>query len=122
MSLPSGKHKLRSIDNQQLFDYLLIYNRNTMRVMGSIGNISHNGLMLISSVPVLVDSIYSMRIILPNKETAQAQYVDFGVRCHWCKPDINPNFFDSGYSIIESDQHLVELIHLLKHYFSFSQS
>ena len=122
MSQPSGRHRFSNINRQQLFDYLIVYNRNTMRVIGSIGNISHNGLMLISATPVLIDAIYNMRIVLPNSHQAERRYVDFDTRCHWCKPDINPNFFDSGYSIIESDQQLVELIHILKRYFSFPQS
>ncbi len=47
--IPHGKER-RSIKRHQLNDYLKIYNRNTMREMGNIGNISCNGLMLISCV------------------------------------------------------------------------
>ncbi|WP_257286437.1 PilZ domain-containing protein [Endozoicomonas sp. SESOKO1] len=120
MSLtPSGKER-RSIKRHQLQDYLKIYNRNTMRVMGSIGNISCNGLMLISSVPVLIGAVYNMRIILPDDEMGE-RYLDFDARCHWCKPDVGPEYFDSGYSIVNAGHDIIDLIETLKSYFTFGE-
>lgn len=120
MSLtPSGKER-RSIKRHQLQDYLKIYNRNTMRVMGSIGNISCNGLMLISSVPVLIGAVYNMRIILPDDEMGE-RYLDFDARCHWCKPDVGPEYFDSGYSIVNAGHDIIDLIETLKSYFTFDE-
>ena len=108
------------IKRHQLQDYLTIYNRNTMRVMGSIGNISCNGLMLISAVPVLIGAVYNMRLILPD-EGAGERYLDFDARCHWCKPDVGPEFFDSGYSIVNAGPDVIELVETLKHYFTFTR-
>ncbi|MFK0571282.1 hypothetical protein [Endozoicomonas sp.] len=120
MSLvPSGKER-RSIKRHQLQDYLKIYNRNTMRVMGSIGNISCNGLMLISSVPVLIGAVYNMRIILPDNDMGE-RYLDFDVRSHWCKPDVGPEYFDSGYSIVNAGHDIIDLVDTLKDYFTFGE-
>ncbi len=120
MSLtPSGKER-RSIKRHQLQDYLKIYNRNTVRVMGSIGNISCNGLMLISSVPVLIGAVYNMRIILPDDEMGE-RYLDFDARCHWCKPDVGPEYFDSGYSIVNAGHDIIDLVETLKSYFTFGE-
>ncbi len=120
MSLtPSGKER-RSIQRHQLQDYLKIYNRNTMRVMGSIGNISCNGLMLISSVPVLIGAVYNMRIILPDDDMGE-RYLDFDARCHWCKPDVGPEYFDSGYSIVNAGDDILDLVETLKNYFTFGE-
>lgn len=120
MSLtPSGKER-RSIKRHQLQDYLRIYNRNTMRVMGSIGNISCNGLMLISSVPVLIGAVYNMRIILPNDDM-EDRYLDFDARCHWCRPDVGPEYFDSGYSIVNAGHDIIDLVETLKNYFTFGE-
>ena len=119
LSVPSGKEH-RLIKRHQLQDYLTIYNRNTMRVMGSIGNISCNGLMLISAVPVLIGAVYNMRLILPDEGTGE-RYLDFDARCHWCKPDVGPEFFDSGYSIVNAGPDVIELVETLKHYFTFTR-
>ncbi len=117
--IPNGKER-RSIQRHQLQDYLKIYNRNTMRVMGSIGNISCNGLMLISSVPVLIGAVYNMRIILPDDDMGE-RYLDFDARCHWCKPDVGPEYFDSGYSIVNAGDDILDLVETLKNYFTFGE-
>ncbi|USE34982.1 PilZ domain-containing protein [Endozoicomonas sp. SCSIO W0465] len=117
--IPSGKER-RSIKRHQLQDYLKIYNRNTMRGMGGIGNISCNGLMLISSVPVLIGAVYNMRIILPDDDIGE-QYLDFDARCHWCKPDVGPEYFDSGYSIVNAGHDIIDLVETLKNYFTFAE-
>ena len=112
--IPYGKER-RTIKRHQLNEYLRVFNRNTMREMGSIGNISSNGLMLISTVPVLIGAVYSMRIILPDGHPP----VDFEARCHWCKPDVGPEYFDSGYSIVNAGSGIIDLVDSLKEFFSF---
>ena len=116
---PRGKER-RGLVRHQLCDYLTVYNRNTMREMGSIGNISSNGLMLISTVPVLIGAIYNMRIMLPDGEGGLTM-IDFDARCHWCKPDVSPEYFDSGYSIVDGNDGILDLVELLRGYFSFSE-
>ena len=117
-SLPRGKER-RTIQRHELNDYLTVYNRNTLREMGGIGNISCNGLMLISAVPVLIGAVYNMRIILPDLD-GQPRYLDFDARCHWCKPDIGPEFFDSGYSIVNSGHGITDLVESLRDFFTFN--
>lgn len=115
---PYGKEH-RSIKRHQLNDYLKVYNRNTMREMGNIGNISCNGLMLISSIPVLIGAVYNMRIILPDQNN-NSLVIDFDARCHWCKPDVGPEYFDSGYSIQNAGHGIIDLVEALKNYFTFT--
>ncbi len=117
--IPQGKER-REITRLHLAECLTIYNRNTMKEMGSIGNISSNGLMLISTVPVLMGAIYSMRIILPESDS-KVRFIDFDARCHWCKPDVGPEFFDSGYSIVNAGDDIIDLVESLKDYFSFRE-
>ncbi|WP_067514391.1 PilZ domain-containing protein [Endozoicomonas ascidiicola] len=119
MSLRSSGKEGRSIQRHQLQEYLKVYNRNTMRVMGSIGNISCNGLMLISSVPVLIGAVYNMRVIMPGD--GDLKYLDFDARCHWCKPDVGPEYFDSGYSIVNAGHDIFDLVDSLKDYFTFTE-
>ena len=120
MSLTPRGHARRSIQRHQLNDYLKVYNRNTMREMGNVGNISCNGLMLVSNVPVLIGAVYNMRIIVPGDHGEQC-FLDFDARCHWCKPDVGPEFFDSGYSIISAGHDIIDLVDSLKNYFSFGE-
>ncbi|MDP0590268.1 MAG: PilZ domain-containing protein [Candidatus Endonucleobacter bathymodioli] len=116
--VPHGKEN-HPIKRCQLSSYLKVYNRNTLREMGSVCNISGNGLMLVSFIPVLIGAIYNMRIVIPDDDGGQV-FLDFDARCHWCKPDVGPDFFDSGYSIISDSYGIINLVEALKEYFSFN--
>ena len=120
MSLaPYGKEN-SPIQRHQLNNYLKVYNRNSLREMGNVCNISSNGLMLVSCIPVLIGAVYNMRIIIPDEKGGQF-FLDFDARCHWCKPDVGPEFFDSGYSIISAGHGIIDLVGSLKKYFSFGE-
>ena len=80
-SNPQNKEIL-PIKPDKLNDYLKVYNRNTMRDMGNIGNISYNGLMLVSNIPVLIGAVYNMRMAIPDENNGQI-FIDFDARCHW---------------------------------------
>ena len=121
MSLGPADREYRTIKRHQLNSYLKIYNRNTMREMGNVGNISCNGLMLVSNIPVLIGAVYNMRLIIPS-DNGNQKYLDFDARCHWCKPDVGLDYFDSGYSIISAGHDIIDLVESLKSYFTFSDS
>lgn len=118
MTLSSKGNEFRIIERNQLNDYLKVYNRNTMREMGNVGNISCNGLMLVSNIPVLIGAVYNMQIIITDANGSQT-FLDFDARCHWCKPDVSPDYFDSGYSIISAGHGIIDLVDALKNYFTF---
>ncbi|WP_461536342.1 PilZ domain-containing protein [Spongorhabdus nitratireducens] len=120
MSIHSRRTERRSITRHQLKDYLLVYNRNTGKPLGNIGNISCNGLMLISRLPMLTGAVFNLRIQVP--EDNNTRNIDFDARCHWCKPDVDPASFDSGYSIVNPDEDVFDLVEELRQYFTFADS
>ena len=110
-----------TIQGNKLNHSLRVYNRRNGRELGFIGNISRNGLMLITRWPMETSSVFNMRIALPEAWINQ-HYIDFDARCQWCRPDIDGECFDSGYIITQSSIHYDELIEGLHHYFSFHSS
>ncbi len=103
---------------ENLHHFLRVYNRRTGRELGYVGNISRNGLMLITRWRVQTDTVFHLRIVLPSDQN-QHCYVDFDARCQWCQPDIDSESFDSGYSIVASSVNFESLIETLRQYFSF---
>ncbi len=120
MSIYSRGTERRSITRHHLQDYLLVYNRNTGKPLGNIGNISCNGLMLISRLPMLTGAVFNLRIQVP--EGNEQRNIDFDARCHWCKPDVDPASFDSGYSIVTPGEDVFDLVEELREYFTFAES
>lgn len=108
----------RHIARHQLAAYLCVYNARSDTPMGQIGNVSGNGLMLISVLPVMVDEIFEMRLKLPAG-AGGLDIIDFRALSHWCRPDVSPGYYDTGFSIVSSPHSISELAHLLERFFTF---
>lgn len=107
----------RRIERHQLPYYLKVFNRITDKPMGYIGNISRDGLMLISPWPMLVYGRFDMRLKIPQDD--HLSFVDFAAVCRWTCEDVTPGSFDSGFELIDPPVEYLELIDALRHYFAF---
>ncbi len=108
----------RRIDRHQLPYYLKVFNRVTDKPMGYIGNLSLDGMMLISQLPMLVGARFDMRLKIPGQD-AQVHHVDFFANCQWCQEDVTPGHYDSGFALVTPPAEYIEMIEVLRHYFSF---
>ena len=111
------KHIQRSIERHQLPYYLKVFNRITDKPMGYIGNVSLDGLMLISQLPLLVGARFDMRLKIPGHDAPR--YIDFSATCQWSREDVTPGSYDSGFALVAPPGDYVEMVDALRHYFSF---
>jgi len=95
-----------------------VFNRLTDKPIGYLGNVSAQGLMLISQLPMMVDVEFELRLKIPGPE-GQVQSVDLTAACLWCHEDINPMHYDSGFSVSHAPAEYAEVINALLSYFSF---
>ncbi len=112
MRLPSR------IERHQLPYYLKVFNRHTDKPMGYLGNVSVDGLMLISEWPMLTDARFDMRLKIPGQD-GQIHFVDFYATCQWSQEDATPGSYDSGFSLVAPPAEYVELVQVLRQYFAF---
>ena len=108
----------RLIERQQLTYYLEVFNRFTNKPVGFLGNVSDGGLMLISQLPMLVDADFELRLKLPGSDGCP-QLIDLTARCLWCREDVTPNCYDSGFILYQPPAEYTALISALQRYFSF---
>ncbi|SEJ26896.1 PilZ domain-containing protein [Azotobacter beijerinckii] len=108
----------RRIERHQLPYYLKVFNRVTDKPMGYIGNISREGLMLISPWPMLVLAEFDMRLKIPGRD-GQPHHIDFSATCRWTREDVTPGSFDSGFALIDPPAEYLGLVEVLRHYFTF---
>ncbi|MGC5701483.1 PilZ domain-containing protein [Pseudomonas sp. NFXW11] len=108
----------RRIERHQLPSCLKVFNRFTDKPVGFLGNLSADGLMLISQLPMLVGAEFELRVKVPLGG-GQVQLVDFNACCLWCHEDLTPHQYDSGFSLRRVPPELAELEQALRHYFSF---
>lgn len=86
----------RHIQRHQLPSYLKVFNRITDKPMGYIGNVSEDGLLLISQLPMLVGARFELRLKVPGLG-GRPQCIDFSADCRWTCEDVTPGHFDSGF-------------------------
>ncbi|HEX5842410.1 MAG TPA: PilZ domain-containing protein [Pseudomonas sp.] len=107
----------RRIERHQLPYYLKVFNRITDKPMGYIGNVSLDGLLLISQLPMLVGARFDMRLKIPSQ--GEQHFIDFSANCQWCREDVTPGCYDSGFALVAPPADYVEMVDALRHYFSF---
>ena len=108
----------RTIKRHHLSYYLKVYNRKTGKPIGYVVNISTEGLRLVSHIPLLTHSVFQFRIKLP-REIKGERNIDFDALSCWCRPDVSPDCFDTGFKIVEAPESLLNLVEGLTQYFSF---
>jgi len=107
----------RRIERHQLPYYLKVFNRITDKPMGYIGNVSLDGLLLVSQLPMLVGARFDMRLKIPGLN--EQHFIDFSATCQWCREDVTPGCYDSGFALVAPPADYVEMVDALRHYFSF---
>lgn len=108
----------RRIERHQLPCFLQVFNRLTDKPIGFLGNVSENGLMLISQLPMMVNADFELRLKIPNAD-GTFHAIDLTATCLWSREDINPQHYDSGFNVLQAPDEYGRLIRLLLHYFSF---
>ena len=111
--------ELRRIERRQLSRYLQVFNRNTGKPMGSIGNISLDGLMLVSQWPMLVGACFDLCLHVPGEQGVE-RVIDFQAECMWSREDVTPGTFDSGFALVAPPADYMQMVAALRDYFSFA--
>ncbi|PMV23101.1 MULTISPECIES: PilZ domain-containing protein [unclassified Pseudomonas] len=108
----------RRIERHQLPYFLQVFNRLTDKPIGFLGNVSEDGLMLISQLPMMVDVDFELRLKIPEAD-GTFYPIDLTATCLWSHEDINPQHYDSGFTVLQAPEEYGQLINVLLHYFSF---
>lgn len=89
----------RRIERHQLPYFLQVFNGLTDKPIGFLGNVSEDGLMLISQLPMMVNADFKLRLKIPGVDDT-FDVIDLTATCLWSHEDINPQHYDSGFSEI----------------------
>ncbi|WP_248748713.1 PilZ domain-containing protein [Pseudomonas sp. MWU15-20650] len=108
----------RRIERHELPCFLQVFNRLTDKSIGFLGNVSEEGLMLISQLPMMVGVDFELRLKIPGPQ-GEFQAIDLTATCLWSHEDINPQHYDSGFCVRQAPEEYGQLINALLHYFSF---
>ena len=79
--------------------YSRVFNRQTGELLGHLIDITPGGAMIISDVPIPLNQLFRLRMDVPEKIIEKAA-LDFEARSVWCDRDVNPDFFDTGFQMV----------------------
>lgn len=90
------KESLRSSVRRHIYYYLAIYDSSGSEVIGWLGDISKEGVMIVSEKKLELRSPLRILIELPKKEPFCRKKVALDVELLWRKPDTNPAYHCHG--------------------------
>ncbi|MNM81776.1 hypothetical protein D3C81_937890 [compost metagenome] len=108
----------RRIERHQLPYFLRVFNSHTDKPIGYLGNVSEDGLMLISQLPMMIGAEFILRLKIPVSEDSP-QVIDLRACCLWCHEDATPHHYDAGFCLQRAPPEYGQLVEALKQYFSF---
>lgn len=89
--------------------YMKVYDRRSKQMVGRLVDITAEGMRLVSETPIEPGTVFNMRMDLP-RPVENHSFLDFKAVSVWCDIDKNPDFFDTGYRILEGSPGSKEII------------
>jgi hypothetical protein len=86
----------RKLKRRHLLYYLRVYNALTGRLLGHLVDISPGGVMVMSQNRRRIGRTVVLRMVLPN-QPRRAKILEFEATTKWCRRDVNPDFWDTGF-------------------------
>jgi hypothetical protein len=101
----------RKLERKYLAIYSRVFDRNSGRVLGYLADLSQNGSMIISDDPLPENTLISLRYDLPDPPLFSTDHLNMEARVAWCKPDIDPAFYNIGFefsSVSEKESRIID--------------
>lgn len=89
--------------------YIKVYDEATGKMAGRLVDITSGGMMLVSEKPIEVGTVSKFKMPLPEKIHDIGEIL-LDARSVWTGPDVNVNFFDTGFEFIEPSFEEITLI------------
>jgi hypothetical protein len=109
----------RRLKRRHLIYYLRVFDQKSGQLIGHLVDITPEGLMLVSESPIENNKIFNLRMVLPA-EILMKENILFEAISIWCKKDINPDFYATGFRTILANQADMDLVERLINRFGFN--
>lgn len=100
--------------------HLLYYSRvhEAEKLLGHLVDVTPQGAMLLSEKPLDTDKIYKLRIEL-SADITERPFMEVIAKSLWCRPDIDPNYYNTGFELIGISQEEIEIIQKIVEMYGF---
>jgi hypothetical protein len=109
----------RRLKRRHLIYYLRVFDHTNGQLIGHLVDITKEGLMLISEQPLIADKQYQFRMVLPAEILNKAE-LTYVATVIWCKKDVNPDFYATGFRLVSISEEDMVIIESLIHRYGFN--
>ena len=99
----------RRLHRRHILFYSRVFDRKTGVFLGYLGNMNEGGLMIISENTIDVGEIFLLRIDLPE-DIYSTTVLNFEAKSVWCRLDVDPNFYNTGFQLMDITEGGKEII------------
>ncbi len=99
----------RRLKRSHLIYYLRVFNRLNGQVVGHLVDITAEGAMLIHDAAMPTGQRYELRMMLPA-DIFGRDHLDFDAESLWSKRDTNPDFYDTGFRLLNVEARDADVI------------
>ena len=90
----------RSVPRRHIIYYLRVFDIESGSLLGNLVDISTKGIMVVSEREVPIGETFHLKMVLPD--TIQGKKaVEFEAQSRWCRNDTNPDFYDTGFELVD---------------------
>jgi hypothetical protein len=108
----------RKLKRRHLIYYLKVFDQITGQLMGHLVDITPEGIMLVSEKKIEINKSFNLRMELPAEILMQEEIL-FEATSLWCKKDINPDFYATGFRTILAEIGDLNLVERLVNRYGF---
>ncbi|MBN2144317.1 MAG: PilZ domain-containing protein [Candidatus Aureabacteria bacterium] len=99
----------RKIERIHLVDYLHVLDSSNDRLVGYLLDIHLHGLMLAGLEPIKADSLFHLKVMLPEDIQGKSHF-PIEASCRWCKKNSKEDWYDIGFKIIQIAREDIEIV------------
>ncbi|MBW8012816.1 MAG: hypothetical protein FVQ83_16490 [Chloroflexi bacterium] len=110
----------RHLERRHLIYYMRIFDRETDLAIGRLCDLTPEGIMLISETPIETEKTFNLRLVLPEQLWGIEEYT-FEAESVWCKPDVIPEFYNTGFKLLDDSEQNKSIFERLIHEFEYQE-
>ena len=99
----------RQFERRHLVYYLKVSDADTKNVLGYLVDITVGGMRLLSEEAIPLDRAYSIVLEVPCPD-GTSRPIELKAQSLWSRPDVNPDFLDTGFCFIDPPEEAAEEI------------
>ena len=115
MEKTQNNFEKRTLKRRHLVFYLEIYNSENNELIGHLGDITTQGLLILSPTKELSNNTLNIKIKLPNNRKYSQEFLELKIESKWSQMDVNPAHYTIGCLLISpSDKDVVLIKEIIK--------